>query len=61
VILLFLCLCVPVTLFAWRLCVVAGAADDRMEAAFQQMIREQKADSQITGTDPPAKEAVNAG
>jgi hypothetical protein len=60
-ILLLFCLIVPAALFTWRLCVVAGESDDRMAAAFQQMIREKEGGSQVAGDDLPAKEDANAG
>lgn len=54
-ILLLFCLCVPAILFAWKLCAVAGEADDRMEAAFQKMIREKDGGAQVAGDDPSVK------
>jgi len=54
-ILLVFVLCVPAVLFVWRLCAVAGAADDQMEAAFQRMMREKQDSAQPVGGDPPVK------
>ena len=60
ILLLFL-LIVPAVLFVWRLCAVAGAADEQMEAMFQKMMREKEGDSQAKGDEPPAKGDANAG
>ena len=60
-ILLAFFLCVPAVLFVWRLCAVAGAADDQMEAAFQRMKREKQNVSQAVGGDPPDKEDAYEG
>lgn len=60
-ILLLFCLCVPLMLFAWKLCAIAGEADDRMEAAFQKMMREKENGSQVAGDDPLDKEDTHAG
>ena len=64
-ILLLLCLVVPATLFAWKLCAVAGAADDQMEIMSQEMAQE-KQSGQIEGdcpsiADSPGKEDADAG
>ena len=60
ILLLFL-LIVPATLFVWRLCAVAGEADDRMAEAFEKMMREKKGGSQVAGDDPLTKEDAHAG
>jgi hypothetical protein len=60
ILLLFL-LVVPAALFVWRLCAVAGAADEQMETMFQKMMREKEVGSQTAGDDPSAKEGDHAG
>lgn len=60
-ILLLFCLCVPLTLFAWKLCAIAGEADDRMASAYQKMMQEKESGSQAVGDDPPEKEDAHAG
>jgi len=66
-ILLLVCLCVPASLyFWWRMCAVASYADDRMEAEFQEMMREKQSDTQAESgfhsvADPPGKEDADAG
>ena len=60
-ILLVFCLCVPAVLFVWRLCSVAGAADERMEAAHQKMMLEKQGGSQAVDGAPSVKEGADAG
>lgn len=60
-ILLVFLLCVPVVLLTWRLCVVAGEADERMEAWHQKMMMEKPGTTETEGDDPPDKEGAHAG
>ena len=56
ILLLFL-LVVPAVLFVWRLCAVAGAADEQMEAMFQKMMREKESGSQAVDGGPSEEDA----
>jgi len=60
-ILLVFLLCVPVVLFAWRLCAVAGEADERMEAWHQKMMMEKQGNFEAEGDDPSTKEDASDG
>lgn len=53
--LLLLCFAVPAALLMWKLCDTASVADEQMEAAFQEMMRERE---QAPISD---KEDVHAG
>jgi len=60
-ILLVFLLCVPAVLFVWRLCAVAGAADDQMEAMLRKMRQEKQDGSQALDDDPSAEGDVHEG
>ena len=60
-ILLVFLLCVPVVLFAWRLCAAAGAVDEQMEAWHQKMMAEKQGSFEAEGDDPPDEEGAHEG